>query len=91
MTKADLVEQVADDTGLTKKDAAASVDALIECISQALSEGQNIEIRGFGSFKVKSRKGRMARNPRTGASVAVPARDVPVFKPSKDLKARVAG
>ena len=91
MTKADLVEEVADKTGLTKKDAAIAVDSLIEAISQALTDGKNIEIRGFGSFKVKSRKGRMARNPRTGEQVEVPARDVPVFKPSKDLKGRVAG
>lgn len=91
MTKADLVEEVADKTGLTKKDAAIAVDSLIEAISQALTDGKNIEIRGFGSFKVKSRKGRMARNPRTGEQVQVPARDVPVFKPSKDLKGRVAG
>lgn len=91
MTKADLVEVVADQTGLTKKDAAVAVDSLIEAISQALTDGRNIEIRGFGSFKVKSRKGRMARNPRTGEQVQVPARDVPVFKPSKDLKGRVAG
>ena len=91
MTKADLVEEVADKTGLTKKDAAVAVDTLIEAISQALTDGKNIEIRGFGSFKVKSRKGRMARNPRTGEQVEVPARDVPVFKPSKDLKGRVAG
>jgi integration host factor subunit beta len=55
----------------------------------ALANGENIEVRGFGTFKVRKRKTRMARNPRTGDSVEVPSRSVPVFKPSKHLRARV--
>jgi len=88
MTKADLVEQVADaiGPGITKKDCALVVDGLLNAIKNALSEHQNIEIRGFGTFKVRQRKSRMARNPRTGDPVEVPARAVPVFKPSKDLR-----
>lgn len=90
MTKADLVEKIYEETGLTKKDIALVVDHLIEVISESLATGNNIEIRGFGSFKVKERKGRIARNPRTGEPVEVPNRMVPVFKPSKELKNRVA-
>ena len=91
MTKADLVEQVADaiGPGITKKDCALVVDGFLNAVKQALAEGQNIEIRGFGTFKVRDRKSRMARNPRTGDPVAVPSRSVPVFKPSKHLRARV--
>lgn len=92
MTKADLVEQVADaiGPGITKKDCALVVDGLLNAIKNALAEQQNIEIRGFGTFKVRKRKARMARNPRTGEAVEVPARAVPIFKPSKDLRAQVA-
>jgi nucleoid DNA-binding protein len=92
MTKADLVEQVADaiGPGITKKDCALVVDGLLNAIKNALAEQQNIEIRGFGTFKVRKRKARMARNPRTGEAVEVPARTVPIFKPSKDLRSQVA-
>ena len=92
MTKADLVEQVAEaiGPGITKKDCALVVDGLLNAIKNALAEHQNIEIRGFGTFKVRQRKSRMARNPRTGDPVEVPARVVPIFKPSKDLRLQVA-
>ena len=91
MTKADLVEQVyeAIGPGVTKKDCGAVVDAFLNAIKQALADGQHIEIRGFGTFKVRSRRPRLARNPRTGASVRVPARQVPVFKPSRLFKAEI--
>lgn len=90
MTKADLVDEIADRTGLTKKDVAETVDQFLEAVSRALVNGNHIEIRGFGTFRVRDRKPRMARNPRTGASVPVPARRVPVFKVSKELKEKVA-
>ena len=92
MTKADLVEQVAEaiGPGITKKDCALVVDGFLNAVKLALSQGENIEIRGFGTFKVKERKERMARNPRTGDAVPVPSRRVPVFKVSKMLKDRVA-
>jgi integration host factor subunit beta len=92
MTKADLVEQVAEaiGPGVTKKDCALVVDAFLGSIKQALARGDHIEIRGFGTFKVRGRRSRMARNPRTGDAVRVPSRSVPVFKPSKHLRARVS-
>ncbi len=91
MTKADLVEQVAEaiGPGITKKDCALVVDGLLNAVKAALAEHDNIEIRGFGTFKVRERKSRVARNPRTGDRVEVPARAVPVFKPSKDLREQV--
>lgn len=89
MTKADLVERIANSTGLTKKDTALAVDHLISAVKDALREGRHIEIRGFGTFKVRQRRTRMARNPRTGDPVKVPARAVPVFKPSRLFKEEV--
>jgi nucleoid DNA-binding protein len=68
MTKADLVEQIAEATGLTKKDTAVVVDGFLEAVKQALAREQNIEIRGFGSFKVKQRKARKARNMQGGSA-----------------------
>jgi integration host factor subunit beta len=96
MTKADLVEhvttQIAQTAGpmISKKDCARVVDSFLDAIKQALQEQRNIEVRGFGTFKIRQRKTRMARNPRTGAPVEVSARPVPVFKPSKELRAMVA-
>lgn len=97
MTKADLVERVTESIEQTsgplisKKDCARVVDAFLDAIRDALKEQKNIEVRGFGTFKIRQRKTRMARNPRTGAPVEVSARPVPVFKPSKELRAMVAG
>ncbi|NIR42941.1 MAG: integration host factor subunit beta [Gemmatimonadetes bacterium] len=92
MTKADLVEQVAQaiGPGITKKDCAAVVDGFLNAIRQALADGNHIEIRGFGTFKVRNRRARVARNPRTGEPVKVEARAVPVFKPSKNFRGQVA-
>lgn len=66
------------------------IDGFLNAVKQALAQGNGIEIRGFGTFKVRHRKARVARNPRTGEPVQVPARVSPVFKPSKYLRARVA-
>jgi len=96
MTKADLVEKVTASIARTagpmisKKDCARVVDAFLDAVKDALSDQHNIEIRGFGTFKIRRRKTRMARNPRTGEPVQVAARPVPVFKPSKELRAMVA-
>ncbi len=90
MTKAQIVEEIVQKTGLTKKDVAEAVDQFLKAISEALASGKHLEIRGFGTFKVKKRKSRMARNPRTGEPVPVPERNVPVFKVSKELKDLVA-
>jgi nucleoid DNA-binding protein len=86
MTKAELVEKIAEKTGLTRTDVAVIVDGFLDAIKQAMKEGNNIEIRGFGTFKIKPRKARKARNPRTGEEVPVPDRKVPVFKPSNEFK-----
>lgn len=86
MTKADIVDVIASATGLTKVETEAVVDGFISTVINALKEGKNIEIRGFGSYKVKKRKGRMARNPRTGVQVRVEEHFVPLFKVSKELK-----
>ena len=85
MTKADLVEHVTAHISRTagptisKKDCARVVDAFLDAIKDALREQKNIEVRGFGTFKIRQRKTRMARNPRTGSPVEVSARPVPVF------------
>jgi integration host factor subunit beta len=86
MTKADLVERVANAAELTKKDAETLVEVVFECIIGSLNRGEKIELRGFGSFRVRSRNSRRGRNPKTGASVDVPAKRVPYFKPGKELK-----
>lgn len=92
MTKADLVDQVyeAIGPGVTKKDVGAVVDGLLNAIKQALANERRIELRGFGTFEVRHRKARTARNPRTGESVEVPARAVPVFRASRLWKEYVA-
>ena len=89
MTKADIVARIAQDTGMTKADTSEVLDAILEAISAAMERGEKIEMRGFGIFKVEERKPRVARNPKTGQEIRIPARAVPVFKPSNHLKDRV--
>lgn len=89
MTKADLVEAIAEGTGISKKDTGVVVDLILDNIGRALCDGDKVELRGFGSFKVKERRSRKARNPRTGDAVEVPAKLVPYFKASNELKALV--
>ena len=86
MTKADLVEEVAKVTELTRKDSEVIVDTLFESVIKALRVGDKLEVRGFGSFRVRQRNSRVGRNPKTGEKVEVPAKKVPYFKPSKELK-----
>jgi DNA-binding protein HU-beta len=86
VTKADIVDVIASATGLTKVETEAVVDGFITTVIGAMKDGKNIEIRGFGSFKVKKRKGRVARNPRTGEQVMVDEHFVPTFKVSKEMK-----
>jgi len=89
MTKADLVEEISSHVNLSKKDTGIVVNLVLENISLALSRGDKVELRGFGSFRVKQRRSRRARNPRTGTSVFVPAKLVPYFKASNELKSLV--
>lgn len=86
MTKADVVNLIAHATGLTKVETEAVVNGFILTIRDALKEGKGIEIRGFGTFKVREKRPRIARNPRTGEKVNIPNKFVPIFKPSKELK-----
>jgi integration host factor subunit beta len=76
MTKAELVEEVANQSELTKKDAEVIVQTVLDSITESLQRGEKIELRGFGSF----------RNPKTGSGVSVPAKKVPYFKPGKEIK-----
>src|ERR1700690_205014 len=86
MTKAELVEEVTRVTELPRKEAEAVVETIFESIIAALQSDDKIEIRGFGSFRTRERRGRTGRNPKTGAKVEVPAKKIPFFKPSKELK-----
>ena len=89
MTKADIVNRVANATGVTKLETEILVDGFFKTISEALAEGEHFEIRGFGTFKVKQRKPRIARNPRTGEPVQIPAKAVPTFTAGKAFQDRV--
>lgn len=91
MTKAALVEEVARVTDLTKKDAEVIVETMFECITEALRRGEKIELRGFGSFRLRRREPRKGRNPKTGDRVDVPPKQVPYFRPGKALKERING
>ena len=85
MTKADLISAVAE-TGMSKKEAAAVVDAVIDAIKGALAKGEKVSLTGFGSFSVKKRKARTGRNPQTGKAIRIKAKNVPVFSAGKGLK-----
>jgi integration host factor subunit beta len=92
MTKSELIEKIAcRQDHLNYGDIESSVKALLEQMSEALASGGRIEIRGFGSFSVRTQSLRVARNPRTGESVSVPAKLTPHFKPGKELRGRVNG
>ena len=89
ITKTDLVERISDRTGLTQVDTKIVVESFLDAVSRALCEGTNIEIRGFGRFKIKEKKARTARNPRTNVHIQVEAGQKPVFEASKELRKRV--
>jgi integration host factor subunit beta len=86
MTKADLIDQVSAMAELTRKDSEVIVETVFDIIVRSLRVGDKIEIRGFGSFRTRQRKSRIGRNPKTGERVEVPAKKIPFFKPSKELK-----
>jgi integration host factor subunit beta len=86
MTKAELVDEVARVVQLTKKQAETIVNIVFDSIVESLRTGEKIELRGFGSFRLRSRKSRTGRNPKTGEKVEVPSKKIPYFKPGKELK-----
>ncbi len=86
MTKAELVEEVSRVSDLTKKHSEVIVDTVFKSIVEALHRGEKIELRGFGSFRLRRREPRKGRNPKTGDRVDVPPKQVPYFKPGKELK-----
>lgn len=91
MTKANLIERVAEVTKGTRKDTEQVIDAVLASITEALAKGEKVDLRGFGSFQVSGKKERQGRNPRTGESITIAARNVAAFKPSKELSAQLNG
>lgn len=91
MTKADLIEEISRSAEMSRKDSELIVETVFESIIHSLRSGEKIEIRGFGSFRTRERKSRVGRNPKTGARVEVPAKKIPFFKPSKELKDVING
>lgn len=89
MTKADIVEIISTNTGITKIETEAVVNGFLQTVIDSMKRGENIELRGFGSFKVVKRARRIARNPKTNQEVIVPEQHVPVLKMSKDFKKAV--
>jgi len=89
VTKKELVEQIAEKTGLTRVDTKIIVECFLDSVSQALQAGTNIEIRKFGRFKIKKKRARRARNPRTNQYIDVAAGYKPVFEASKELRKRI--
>ncbi len=86
MTKADLIEEVSRLADVTRRDSEVIVETIFDSIVRSLRAGDKIEIRGFGSFRTRQRNPRVGRNPKTGDRVEVPAKKIPFFKPSKELK-----
>jgi integration host factor subunit beta len=86
MTKADLIDEVSRLAELTRKDSEVIVETIFDSVVRSLRAGDKIEIRGFGSFRTRQRRPRVGRNPKTGERVEVPAKKIPFFKPSKELK-----
>ena len=87
--KSEVVEVVAAEVGLTKVAAAEAVETILNTITKALQRGERVQITGFGTFETRERKGRMGRNPQTGAQIYIPAQTVPVFKAGKGLKDKI--
>jgi DNA-binding protein HU-beta len=89
MSKQELVNYVADTTGLSKKDAEAALSSFVDGVKSSLKKGDSVTLVGFGTFSVSHRNARTGRNPQTGATIQIPARKVPVFKAGKGLKETV--
>ena len=91
MNKAELINAVTEKAGLSKKDTEAVINAAIEAITDALKDGEKVQLVGFGAFEVKARAERIGRNPKTKEQIKIPASKVPVFKAGKALKDAVEG
>jgi integration host factor subunit beta len=91
MTKADLIEEVSRVVEMTRKESEVIVETIFDSIVKSLRGGDKIEIRGFGSFRTRQRQARIGRNPKSGDRVDVPAKRIPFFKPSKELRDLVNG
>lgn len=89
MTKKEIVLQISGETGLKQLDVKLVVQRVLDIITEALSRNETVELRNFGIFKIKSRRGRTGRNPRTGATVPVPPKKVAVFKPGLIMKHKI--
>ena len=91
MTKADIIKVLADQVGLTRREAAEVLSVVLDGVVEAIKDGEKVELRGFGSFRTRTRQARACRNPRTGAQVQVPPKLVPYFKPGKQLRETLGG
>jgi integration host factor subunit beta len=91
MTKAEIIKILADQVGLTRRQAAEVLSLVLDRVVDAIRRGEKVELRGFGSFRTRNRRARAGRNPRTGAQVAVPPKVVPYFKPGKQLRETLDG
>lgn len=89
MNKKELIAEVAQKSGLAKKDAEKALDAFVEAVSAELEKGESVQLVGFGTFEVRQRAARDGKNPRTGETIHLPAARVPAFKAGKGLKDRV--
>ncbi len=90
MTKKELADAVAEEADISKKDAAAAVDAVLNSITKSLKKGQKVSLVGFGTFEVRKRKARTGINPQTKEPIKIPASKAPAFKPGKALKEAIA-
>lgn len=90
MNKQELVSNIADKAGLTKKDAEKALNAFIDSVKGALAQGDKVALVGFGTFEVRTRKPRKGRNPKTKAEITIPGGSTPAFKAGKELKAVVS-
>ena len=86
MTKAEIAQKVAETTGITQRDALLSVETFLESIKKALSKGDKVSIVGFGTFRLKTKKARIGRNPRSGQTIQIASKKVPFFKAGKELR-----
>ena len=90
MNKVELIAQIAEKSGLSKKDAEKALAATVDAITEAVSTGDKVQLVGFGSFEVKQREARVGRNPKTKEAIEIPATTIPVFKAGKALKEKTA-